>query len=201
MPTGYTAQIADGISFEDFVMGCARAFGACITMRDDPHDTPIPDKFEPSDYHVKALTKAGERLSELQGMTPEEAQAGADEEFKNEVIHIHQQINEMCALRDKYRSMLSCVRAWQPPTADHTGLKDFMIEQINGSIEFDCDPSYYNKKLETLQHLTGEEWRSVQIRRAMRDIAYHSEENTKEVDRANQRTQWVSDLRKSLATQ
>ncbi|KKK60691.1 hypothetical protein LCGC14_3021870, partial [marine sediment metagenome] len=31
MPTGYTACIKDGISFEKFVMQCARAMGACVT--------------------------------------------------------------------------------------------------------------------------------------------------------------------------
>jgi hypothetical protein len=35
MPTGYTDKIKDGISFEEFVLSCARQFGACISMRDD----------------------------------------------------------------------------------------------------------------------------------------------------------------------
>ena len=47
MPTGYTAPIKDGISFNDFMWGCARAFGALIMMRDDPPGTPIPERFEP----------------------------------------------------------------------------------------------------------------------------------------------------------
>ena len=36
MPTGYTHELHEGeeISFEKFVMSCARAFGALVLMRD-----------------------------------------------------------------------------------------------------------------------------------------------------------------------
>ena len=44
MPTGYTYDLYDGkdIEFPDFVMKCARAFGALIEIRDDPMDAAIP---------------------------------------------------------------------------------------------------------------------------------------------------------------
>jgi len=37
MPTGYTADLNDGkqVTFQEFTMKCARAFGALIEMRDD----------------------------------------------------------------------------------------------------------------------------------------------------------------------
>lgn len=40
MPTGYTDAIKDGISFNQFILSCARAFGALITMRDEPSSVP-----------------------------------------------------------------------------------------------------------------------------------------------------------------
>lgn len=45
MPTGYTAAIKYGITFKEFALDCARNFGACISMRDEPRETPIPDEF------------------------------------------------------------------------------------------------------------------------------------------------------------
>ena len=38
MPTGYTLDLYNGkdITFEEFVLKCARAFGALIDMRDEP---------------------------------------------------------------------------------------------------------------------------------------------------------------------
>ena len=50
MPTEYTDAIADGISFNDFMMKCARGMGALIMMSDEPSDAPILEQFEPSDY-------------------------------------------------------------------------------------------------------------------------------------------------------
>ena len=66
MPTGYTAELMEkGEPFNRFVMRCARAFGALIDLRDAQMDAPIPEKFEPSDYHVKALAKALAELERL----------------------------------------------------------------------------------------------------------------------------------------
>jgi hypothetical protein len=38
MPTGYTAGVADGTitEFREYALLCARAFGACIMLRDEP---------------------------------------------------------------------------------------------------------------------------------------------------------------------
>jgi len=44
MPTGYTAEIYEGekeVTFEKFALTCARAFGACITIRDEPMSASI----------------------------------------------------------------------------------------------------------------------------------------------------------------
>lgn len=78
MPTGYTAKLHNGEeqTFPEFVMSCARAFGALITMRDDPADAEIPDEFKPSDYHVRELEKARERLSEVEGWTFDQVSSG-----------------------------------------------------------------------------------------------------------------------------
>ena len=61
MPTGYTHDIPAGITFRQFALNCARAFGANIAMRDDPADKPI-EVYEPSDYSAKAITKATNEL-------------------------------------------------------------------------------------------------------------------------------------------
>lgn len=53
MPTAYTADIAKGITFKQYAMNCARAFGALIDLRDKPANCEIPDVVYPSDYHLK----------------------------------------------------------------------------------------------------------------------------------------------------
>lgn len=65
MPTGYTANVHDGITFEQFVWQCARGMGALVTMRDEPTGAPIPERFEPSDYNAKRLQEAKDELVRL----------------------------------------------------------------------------------------------------------------------------------------
>ena len=78
MPTGYTAAIKDGIDFKTYAMNCARAFGACVMLRDEPGGGDrIPDAFEPSDYHLKAAEKTRGELAALDTMAPAELERAA----------------------------------------------------------------------------------------------------------------------------
>ncbi len=89
-------------------------------------------------------------------------------------------------------AMLDAAKAWEPPTKDHAGLKDFMIEQLSESLHGDMRwPGPVEQ--------TGSEWRANEIVRAKKDIDYHTREQEKEVERANTRTEWVKSLRQSLS--
>jgi hypothetical protein len=73
MPTGYTAKLVEsGQTFEEFVLTCARAFGALIELRDEPLDAPIPETLEPHSYYAEAVVEAKKRLTNLLDMPEEE---------------------------------------------------------------------------------------------------------------------------------
>jgi hypothetical protein len=196
MPTGYTDKIKDGISFEQFVMLCARGMGACVTMRDEPWDAPIPDEFKPSDYHFKKIEEAEAELARLRAMSPDEAERAAHESFKAEAEHRDKSIKEMRDLKVKYLDMLSRVREWGPPTTEHHGLKEFMVSQIRKSIDFDCNDSYYHET--EVVRLSGQKWLRGEIKRINGSIEYHTEAAAKEAERARSATEWIRALRRSL---
>lgn len=196
MPTGYTADVAKGISFEQFVMRCARAMGACVSMRDEPMDASIPEQFEPGDYHARKLEEANVELTTLRAMTDEEADAAAAEAFAVDKHEQEKGIADAFDLRSKYESMLEHVRAWLPPTPDHERFKQFMLDQLNDSIQYDCDIGYYLNNQS--KRFTGEQWRNIQIERIQDDIEYHTYEYTKEVRRTDDRNRWIAALRQSL---
>lgn len=195
MPTGYTAAIADGISFRDFALRCARAFGALVTMRDDPMDAPIHD-FVPADYHSKALAKARTRLAELNRMTLDGAEQAAQEEYDEAARSRAESIAKDRALSEAYGAMRRQVEAWNPPTADHVGLKDFMLKQIDESIRFDSMADYYREN--PIKRIQAAEWLEKQRTSAMWDIEYHAKEHAAEVARVESRNAWVEALRESL---
>jgi hypothetical protein len=68
----------DGISFKTYALNCARAFGACVTLRDEPGGGEnIPDEFTPSDYNAKAAQKARDELAALLNLTPDQRERRA----------------------------------------------------------------------------------------------------------------------------
>lgn len=199
MPTGYTADINDGITFQTFAMNCARAFGACVELRDEPAGGDrIPDAFQPSDYHLKALEKARASLSELEAMTPADLERMASNDYDEAETRRVMRLKEIGEQRAAYEAMLLKVNQWTPPTDEHQGLKDFMVEQITKSIDFDCSTSYHETPT---VRVDGASWAAARRQSLQRDVAYHTRQHAEEVERAASRTKWVADLRKSLEPQ
>jgi hypothetical protein len=198
MPSAYTAPIQDGISFDAFVMRCARAMGACVMMRDERMDAPIPERFEPSDYNAKKLSEAEQRLAWLRQIPAQEAEREAKREYDEDVKRNAKGIQKAIDLRNKYQAMIADVVAWNPPTSEHIGLKNFMLQQLHESLRYDADESYYRDHAPVL--LSAEAWKAQQIEKCLRDIDYHKKAAAEEVDRTEQRNLWIADLRKSLAT-
>ena len=197
MPTGYTADIKDGITFDQFAMGCARAFGALVLMRDEPNDAPIPEKLEPNDYHERMLIENKEKLKQIEAISIDKAnQLALDEWHESEKSRI-KSLNENKELRVKYQEMLDKALAWIPPTDDHKNLLKFMVDQIEKSIEFDCSEEYYSKPTELL---SGDDWLEKQKAKVEHSIEYHEKENKAEIERTNSRNSWLKHLRDSLAT-
>ena len=197
MPTGYTAAIKDGITFEQFVWGCARGMGALVMMRDEPSNAPIPERFEPQTaYHDSALAEAEKQLAWLRQMPAAEAQREADRDFATQTAQQAEMIQKSVDLRNKYHAILAQVIAWTPPTPDHIGMKTFMTEQLTESIKWDCNEDYYREH--PAVRLTGAEWVAARISKFERDVAYHTEQRAAEVERTEQRNNWLSALRGSL---
>jgi hypothetical protein len=196
MPTGYTADIKDGISFETFIINCARAFGACIELRDEPGGGDrIPEAFAPSSYHADALAKARAGLAALEAMTPAELERAAADEYDRAETSRVMRLAEIEAQRAAYEAMLTKAKAWVPPTGEHQGLQSFMVEQITRSIDFDCGTDYYNKPTE---RLTGSAWADQRRESLARDVSYHTKHYAEDVELAKSRTEWVQQLRASL---
>ena len=194
MPTGYTLDLYNGkdVTFEEFVLKCARAFGALIDMRDEPMDAPIPERLEPSDHHLKELEKAKRRLKEIRKWNEEKAEQEAERAYHEALKKREEFVKKNKLIRKRYEDMLSKVQKWKPPTIEHESLKQFMIQQLVESIEYDCFIP------EMPQRLSGEEYKEQQIKKALSDIDYHEREYAEEVNRVYERNKWLLSLRESL---
>ena len=196
MPTGYTAKLVDeGQEFPDFVMTCARAFGALIELRDEPLDAEIPESFEPSSYNDRRIEEAQQALAEATTLSDADIELLADADHRRAVARYTEVVARAVTVGARVRAMIAQVEAWTPPTDEHQGLRDFMLQQLNETLKFDASTSYLNEPVK----LSVEEYRAAAIARANRDITYHREQAAAEAERAAARTEWVKVLRESLA--
>ena len=195
MPTGYTADIGkkENVSFREFALKCSRAFGALVEMRDEPMDAPIPSEFKPSSYHKDEFAEACKVFYGSVGMRNDEAERLANEDYVSQLESYAEDVEKDRALAVKYGRMLAKVAKWQSPSPDHDNYRNFMISQLEKSLQDDCGYEH-----EAPKKLTGAEYRSNLVEEAKRDMDYHKKEFVEEVKRAKERTKWVQNLMRSL---
>jgi hypothetical protein len=94
--------------------------------------------------------------------------------------------------------MLDKVKAWTPPSFEHIGLRDFMIQQIKDSIKWDCDLGYHERLLTEMSVITFEEWKKTALDDARRHVCYYTDELAKATTREAGRVVWLQQLIDSL---
>lgn len=194
MPTGYTEQIYEGkeVSFPQFALRCARAFGALVEMRDQALDAAIPDAFAARTWHRDEHEKAVDRLTQALSWTTQEAADEALHDFEAAADRVAESNAKSHTRWERYQRMLNEVYRWNPPSKDHEELKKFMIKQLTESMDHDC----YIMELPV--RLSGPAYRERAIQQAQKDIAFHRKYDEEEASRAKERAKWVHMLKESL---
>jgi len=203
MPTGYTYEILSGriTTFSQFAKLCMRAFGSTIHMRDKS----LQAEYTPrvlSDFHMKKLGKAKKFLKKIETSSDEEIISSQRIVLEKSKANYLKVIAKAKANSEILNNILTDTRKWLPPTREHSELKSFMIEQILSTIDFDCGTEYEERKLAEieleLRNLDPVAIRKDSIKKAERDIEYHTREHEKDVERCEHANQWVASLLNSL---
>lgn len=197
MPTGYTSSLYDGPqSFRDYALQCARAFGACVELRDEPL-APAPDSLPVYSYHETRLAESRARLAEVEAWTDEQAEAAADAAWAEAERQYSEALAEVAGRKERYSAALAEAKAWTPPTPDHQKLKDFMIEQIEMCWD-ETELSSYYKDRKFHCRLSAAEVKAKEIKDAKWNIKHHEEHHQNEVSRNQMRNAWLQVLHASL---
>jgi len=187
MPTGYTYQIEEGISFKDFILKCAAAmFYDCSVL---------PEQFSVTDYYPDRIKHLEETLRYLKNKSIDEIESDLATHINEKKNYAKEQNNQMCIKEGKYLLMLEKVKAWEPPTESHFGLKAFMISQIKDSIRYDC--GYLNEDIKIEQE-SPEEWRKKEIEYSEEELVRVKQEYQRELEQVKQKNEWIAALRESL---
>jgi len=160
-------------------------------MRDDPLDAEIPE-FQPSNYYAERLAEIEGELARLRKMSDEEAEKEVETAYKKELEENEAWIAKNTEKYDRYQKMLDKVKAWAPPSLAHTGLKNFMIEQIKM-----CMPDLgYRPK--NPKRISGKEWITKKMAALEKNKVYFEKKNQDEYERVSKANEWVRLLKASL---
>lgn len=196
--TGYTAELVEkDMTFEQWALTCARAFGALIEMRDDALDAAIPEKFEPSRHHVEKKQAAVAKMAELGALNVSERLRYGQNRRKATLKGLCDSLEETRKTVAKLHLMLAHANRWEPPTIEHQGLKDFMVQQLTDSIEH-SGSDYLVRRIAEVEASEPIEFFNSDLEQAEKDIEYHARSYAEECERVATRNQWVADLRASL---
>lgn len=175
MPTGTTDKILkeDNVSLEEFALRCSRAWSSVYSqMGNDDLDAPIPEYFKPKEnsFYHEMLDKAQRRLVYVKKMSYKRAQKCAEAEYNGQKDLYNRLIAESASNGFKLGTMLAKVAAYTPPTEEFEKFKEYMIDQLEVTVDQDADPSYYIKVLGNLKQLSAKEWKEKEIKEAKEDI-------------------------------
>lgn len=195
MPSGYTAPLHDGedISLEQFVLRCSRAMGAAIMQRDESPDVEIRMR-EVGEHYLGYVEKSGAELAEAWERSDDEwaalqATAIAEAETSRE-----EYLAKREGIAERYTAMLAAVHRWEPPTSEHYGLKDFMVKQIEESLQFDVSDWTPPVPAE----LPVSEYRERELHRLAKSLERDTQQLQEERERVRSQNAWVLALRESL---
>ena len=200
MPTGYTAGVMDGTitEFKDYALQCARAFGALITLRDDPLSSDLP-VLEVGGYYATSLREAEKEVKRLSSMTLRQIET----EFlkgKNRDIKYHtKRIKDQEKTRQRYEKILEEAKKFVAPTDEHTSYRDFLISQLEESLNWDCGSTYHQEQLaKAKKKRSAKAWHKEQLAEAKYQLKYAKKSLKEEIERVKSRNDWINQLRRAV---
>ena len=202
MATGYTHDVVTGelTDFSKFLMRCAHAF--IVDLRDSGMDSPIPDEFPGDDSRrVKHLEEAELELEKLLQMSPDEKLALVKRQTAESVESAKREIREAREKRVRIEAMMDRVRAWNPPSEDHNGLKKFMLSQLKETENWDCDTRYHETIVDSAENPVDPEVKYQERLAFQRRVVEGARKDLQDArDRREQQKLWIRQLKESVAS-
>lgn len=175
-----------------FALSCARGMSILGYWRDCDN---LPDPLVPHPSQQQYVDKQRGVLNDLIVRWRDEGDAAGRAIRDREIAWYREQLERDEERGRKVEAMLAAVRTWQPPSADHAGLKDFMLQQLG---VFSSMADWYRNQIAKLEAKPPSEIIAAQIAEAEQSLTYAEEEQRKTIERVRRARTWLAELRASL---
>lgn len=134
MATRYTEKVSTGAETraKNFIIQCALGFASFGA----DEATLKPQTVDSSYYsRVSSLKK---EIADLEAAGDQELRVVASVALEQQVREDIRLRNLQSDMKKRYERMIGKIEAWAPPTEDHEPFKEFMLKQLQSSLERDC---------------------------------------------------------------
>lgn len=193
MPTGYTADVANGkvTELEDYILTVSRGMGFAYHLRDSVGVDGIPLQEEPS-YYQTSYEDAVDKLNSWLKMSRQQRRVEYNRYVEDVESSNKRAIKEHDRELSNYTNMIAKVEAWEVPDFLES-TKKFALEQLRGSVKFDCDGGPWTDGV-----LSYKEWLIVHEGRLHRDVEYYRKKLDEERTRTAEANRYIKALYESL---
>jgi len=209
MPTGYTAGIVDGSikNFKEFATKCMRAFGATIHMRDDSLSKPYVPASSEGSYHIERIKEHEADLKKLEKTKDSTLLKQKTAELETSLIEEKSKLKKAKEVKSKLENYINDAKEFKPPSTEHVGIKKFMVEQLEDTLQHDgnWNIEYHSKEIKRIEkelaNLDVNEIRKTKLKQITDNILYNKKQLSEENERNDGRNKWVDDYLKALDEQ
>lgn len=197
MPTGYTANVANGkiTSLKEYIESCIPAF--MIYFRDkDNINVREPLKFD--FYYANALAEAEKKYADFMNSSKEEKILLYKEYLDECIDYANKRLIENKETISRYKNMLDKLVNFKSPSAAHNDFVEFLNSELNDSIKFDDVFKMYSNELERYRNLSFKKFIEDREKDLLDNINYYTKESIKEQESANQNIQWLNQILEAI---
>lgn len=197
MPTGYTANVANGkiTSLKKYIESCIPAF--MIHFKDMQNiNVREPLKFD--FYCTNALAEAEKKYADFMNSSEEEKILLYKEYLDERIYYANKRLIENKETISRYKNMLSKLANFKSPSAAHDNFVKFLTSQLHQSIEYDDVFEVYEDELDICHKMSFEKYVKNKEQDLLDDIAYYKKESIREQESANQNVQWLSKILEAI---
>jgi hypothetical protein len=192
MVTGYTADVVDGKikTLGQFAKQCMKAF--VPQMRDLPIDAGFVPAV-PDEYYDEKVQELEQDLAELQQTTEEELWAQRQASLKADLKCYMWNRRQVVLENRRIRKMLVLAKDFVPPTKDHNGIKLFMIEQLETTLQShypDKWDSYIDALKKQINEKMPKNYKAKLIKAKEKELRKAYDERTSEIKKCELMNEW-----------
>ncbi len=195
MSTGYTSDAMEcDMTFREFALRCTRAFAYVSEFRDEPLDK-IFTKVPRRTFYQRKLKDAKKEKALFEEMSKDEKLAWAKNSLIEKLKVARKYMAQSKLENARLEKLLVEAKAFRPPTSEHIRYRDFMIEQLTGSLH---DLSYALEDISKLEATNPIDVLIAREKSIDRDIAYYAESQNRDDNMVDMANKWIGAIIQSL---